>query len=250
MARNFTAANTYFRNTTVVAPSSVGTFALWLNPNWNSGDSVTHPLVGFGSAGAGTADLPDFQKFSDNNIYAGFAGGGLGDQRIKIADTGLFTSGTWAHWALTWSAAAGQTLYKNAVSKGTHTLTFPTPGLGATAGNYDNSQTGTPSANAKIAEFVRWTVILTANELSALAAGENCFRIRPASIDFYWPLWGLASPEPDLSGNAKNGTVNGTVAAVSGPPITMYSPRWPQFWEISAVVAATARQRMLMGIGQ
>ena len=40
----------------------------------------------------------------------------------------------------------------------------------------------------------------------------------------YLPMWGLSSPEPDLSGNANNGTLTGTSYA-DHPPVTGYTKK-------------------------
>ena len=54
------------------------------------------------------------------------------------------------------------------------------------------------------------------------------FGIIPAhlmsDVKGFWPLWGVATPEPDLSGNGNNGTVTGAVVA-DGPPVGVYGPR-------------------------
>jgi hypothetical protein len=77
--------------------------------------------------------------------------------------------------------------------------------------------------DAMIAEVCLWDDNLTADEASALANGVNPIRIKRNSIMGYWPIYGIASPEPDLSGNGNNGTVTGTTAA-DHPPVGRYAP--------------------------
>ena len=63
---------------------------------------------------------------------------------------------------------------------------------------------------------------LSADELRAFAfAGPYALGRVP---DGYWPIWGQASPEPDLSGSAKNGTLNGTAGLADHAPVGRYVP--------------------------
>lgn len=69
-----------------------------------------------------------------------------------------------------------------------------------------------------IAEVTLWAeVALTASEISALAQGVSPNLIRPIGRLFQWPMWGVASPEPDISGSSNNGTVTGTSLADHAP---------------------------------
>jgi hypothetical protein len=90
--------------------------------------------------------------------------------------------------------------------------------------------------NGQLADFAIWSVLLTAAEASALAKGARPNTIRSASLVNWWPLGGIQSPEPDLSGNKNNGTLTGTAPAF-GPPIAPFTPRWPQ--TLAAVAAPT-----------
>jgi hypothetical protein len=44
-----------------------------------------------------------------------------------------------------------------------------------------------------------------------------------ANLCAYWPLWGVATPEPDLSGNLNSGTVTGALLAAHAP-VGRYAP--------------------------
>lgn len=80
--------------------------------------------------------------------------------------------------------------------------------------------------NGSMADQALWGVALTTAEIVALSKGARPYTVRPASLLGYWPLDGLQSPEPDLSGNANNGTLTNTALAF-GPPLMMFTPRWP-----------------------
>ena len=79
-----------------------------------------------------------------------------------------------------------------------------------------------------IADVAVWSVILTAGEAAALRAGARPYNIRQAALTGYWPLDGLSSPEPDLSGFSNNGTLNSAPTLAAGPPIALFTPRAPQ----------------------
>jgi hypothetical protein len=67
-----------------------------------------------------------------------------------------------------------------------------------------------------IAEVANWSRTLSAAEALQLALGVPASQLVP---DHYWPLAGVASPEPDIgTATTVNGTLNGTTSA-AGPPI-------------------------------
>lgn len=76
----------------------------------------------------------------------------------------------------------------------------------------------------RLAEFAVWDAILNASEFAALALGVPAYRVRPQSLSLYVPVWGLASPEPDLSSGHRSCTVTGTTQ-VSHPPVTLFTPK-------------------------
>lgn len=81
---------------------------------------------------------------------------------------------------------------------------------------------------ATFAHAAVWNTNLTAGEISALAKGVLPLSIRPLSLRGYWPLDGLQSPEPDFSGNGNNGTLPNGSTPAAGPPVMMFTPRWPR----------------------
>lgn len=85
-------------------------------------------------------------------------------------------------------------------------------------------QDGTNPWIGRIAEVALWKGhTLTQAEVTALHNGARILSIAPAYLKGYWPLWGVATPEPDLSGNAYHGTVTGAVLA-DHAPVSRYAP--------------------------
>ncbi len=74
--------------------------------------------------------------------------------------------------------------------------------------------------NGRIAHVAMWGATLTPAEHILLARGVRPNRIRPLDLVGYWPLAGIQSPEPDLSGYGNNGVLNGT-GYVDDPPLVL-----------------------------
>ncbi len=112
---------------------------------------------------------------------------------------------------------------------------------GANSGSitrFGDDGSGSNLLGGRIADVAIWNGILSAAEFAALSNGARPYTIRPSLLVGYWPLDGLQSPEPDLSGNAFNGTLAGTASAF-GPPNMMFTPRWPEYW-LSGALAQVA----------
>jgi hypothetical protein len=62
----------------------------------------------------------------------------------------------------------------------------------------------------RVAEVGFWNVLLSDGERAALQAGVPPSRVRRTNLVAYYPLYGAASPEPDLSGGHNNGVLTGT----------------------------------------
>ena len=151
----------------------------------------------------------------------------LGDFIGRIATAGMSTNGIWYHLAGTWdggTTSAACKIYINGIQEddannesGTVTAANANSSLriiGAqqsdNGSGYDNFYDGQMSY---ISLFNR---NLSINEIR-----QDMFypgSIRKGLMGF-WPLFGSASPEPDLSGNKNNGTVTGAIKGTSDPPI-------------------------------
>lgn len=92
--------------------------------------------------------------------------------------------------------------------------------LGSAAGSPDYGD---------MAQYAWWNVALAPGEFQSLAAGIDPIYVRPASLLLSWPLYGTASPEPDWSGNVRNGTLTGTTGVdhAPTPPLVLSTPGLP-----------------------
>lgn len=139
------------------------------------------------------------------------------------APAALPATSIWIHWAATFPDASHRTLFKNGVQAATDsTATSTFSGDTAEVGAQVTSSFAFPF-NGQLAEAAIWSATLTATELLALAAGCSPKKIRPGSLVCYWALWGLHSPEIDLSGNVGNLTLTNGPTSANHAPVTLFT---------------------------
>lgn len=197
-------------------PTSACTCSIWINPGTLS--NAYNQLIGW-----------DFCHIflKSNSKLALYVNVGGNTFNYDGTGTNTLSSNTWYHIA--WTAASGVaaiTGYVNGVSDGS---VNGNSGALVQSGNFTMGwDHGTAGRNfpGKLADGAVWSTVLSASEIAALAAGIRPKDIRSSSLVGYWCLDGINSPEPDLSGNAKNGTLTGTALA-AGPPVGMFTPHWP-----------------------
>jgi hypothetical protein len=78
-------------------------------------------------------------------------------------------------------------------------------------------QAGSANFQGTIAEVGIWNQILSPAEITALQNGISPNQIREPGFAAYYPLYGIASPEPDFGGNILNGVLTGTTAGPQCP---------------------------------
>jgi hypothetical protein len=162
-----------------------------------------------------------------------------GNNRGNTAD-GVISAATWAHVVWRYNGAGGANAdrlkcYVNNVEKAlTFTGTIPAALTSATAtvkvARFGGSLTR--YWNGRIAEVVIYDHALALGEIEALYRGY----IKKVGLILYAPQWGVASPEPDLSGNCYNGTVTGAILANHAPvgryaPMPRFKPSAPPYLE-------------------
>ena len=159
--------------------------------------------------------------------------------QFKDSTTAIATGGAWTHCGGVYNIG-GDTItpYLNGVAEGGGAVTFsaatwtnapPTTtndiigGDAATAG-------GGPTAvgqqiDGRLAEFAVWVGVdigaANMRLLSQQRGGKDLLRIHRASLVYYLPLYGDASPEPAIIGTPV-GTITGTVAAAAHLPYSGY----------------------------
>jgi hypothetical protein len=163
--------------------------------------------------------------------------GTLGPAALGVdPGSGTITTGVWHHAALTYTSGNTGTIrgyLDGGLDGSTNSANSPNtyiimPSSGGCTFYFGNDPAFSRPFNGVVADGSYWNVPLTAFEIAALAKGARPLAIRPKSLLGWWPLGGLQSPEPDLSGNKNNGTLTGTTPAF-GPPVMQFTPRWPIF---------------------
>lgn len=87
-----------------------------------------------------------------------------------------------------------------------------------------NRGDGAVPFGGNIAHVAMWSTNISAGEVVLLASGVRPNSIQPLSLVGYWPLFGIPSPEPDLSQFGNNGTLTGTGFAADPPQMRSGSP--------------------------
>lgn len=178
--------------------------------------------------GTNVAIARDASGSGSNGIYLSAASGGF----FQLFANGTFssnstfgpTTGVWCQLGFSCTTNSnGLNFFANGAAAGSdasHQISS-----GATNWWIGNDIANRPAGTQ--ADFAFWNVILTAAEWAALGQGARPYQIRETALIGWWPLDGIQSPEPDLSGSAANGTLTGTAKAF-GPPLMQFTPRWPQ----------------------
>jgi hypothetical protein len=89
--------------------------------------------------------------------------------------------------------------------------------------------------NGSLAEAVIWDAALTDAEALMLGRGLSPLLVRPDNIQSYAPLYGIASPEPDICGTPRVFTLTNAPTHGAHPPLFM-----PQLPIIGNIVPAVA----------
>jgi hypothetical protein len=195
MARSFTADTHRCEHTTANVRGTVGTIACWIKPNWSSGDGAWHWFYELGDSFG--ERYPFLRHGIDNSLLGGFLS--VGD--INVADTGLFTSGTWVNFILTWDTTVRVELFKDAVSIGSNTgPTVPAAQPGITIGNVQPSHSA-QNANCTITEWAMWDRVLDSTERGHLATDKWSAGLIPSGLVVYYKLKDNVDPEPDEVGS-------------------------------------------------
>jgi hypothetical protein len=217
MARSFNGTSDIIKSTTpfTTATNSI-TLAAWFN---RTGGTSGIQIIFINGSGQSNDGYCIVASNADGKFYGIISGVAF------MSGSATYSTNTWHHGLITADGASPPNwgLYFDGVNiggRGPSTASTPTAvsaGAESASGNF---------FPGNVADAAVWTATLTQLEITALASGVRPNRIRPRSLAGWWPLDGLRSPEPDLSGFVHNGTLTGTAAAF-GPPFAPFTPRWP-----------------------
>lgn len=100
-------------------------------------------------------------------------------------------------------------------------------------------------ANGYLADAAVWNVALGTEEISAYHRGVSPLRIHPSALVSYWPLHGLASPEPDYKVGGAN-----PLTLVNSPPKAPDHPQsWRYGWAFGADIPSEIHLALAAGVG-
>ena len=221
MARSFNGSTQYGSVGSAIVTAAPLTLAAWVSPTTVTGN---YALVSIGHNAAG-----------DQRFVLGLLSSNIICQAVLNGSGGLATSAatvltnTWQHAAAVFASSTSRAAYRNGTAKGTNAtnITPGTPTITTVGAQFVGSATASFFYSGLIAEAGIWNAALSDQEIAALALGVPPFRVRPAALVGYWPLWGFGSPEPDLSGSANNLTLTATPPAANHAPVTLFTKKSP-----------------------
>ena len=160
--------------------------------------------------------LPDVAEIFINMLATPGADNGAlevaweGTLRASFTSTNLFDDDLW-HWLLLVRRSSGTfvELYVDGVSEGSSATN---PGTNATSKTIKWGGQLNSSFGGRLARCAAFARTLDINEARTFAFG----RPPSGSVDFYHEMMG-GSPEPDWSGNGRNGTLTATTVADHAP---------------------------------
>lgn len=212
MARNFdTNSDDLTKVSPAISPASAGTISFSFIPSWSSGDGVDHYFCNFITSGSQELHLV---KASDNNMYAGWIKfSPLDNDRIVLADTGLFASGTRVHLAFRWDDAANTCeLFKDGTSVASRVLALATHVVNTHAIIGNAEATTSVGCMGTMQDFALYSASLSNDEIAALAKWFSPLLVRPSALELYLPMVDGGANEQNVLG-ADVYTASGTVKA-------------------------------------
>lgn len=210
-ARMFDGSSSY-ANSAITWSGSVGSISAWVKLNsTNSACAVasigsaanTRHHIGFSSGGIPTATTV--------NSSGGTTASALGSANPC-------SSNVWVHLTGVFASSTSRKIYLDGVPVATNTSAVTVASFDRiTAAMRVNGSAVGLFCPGSIAELGVWNVALTDAEVASLGAGARPIRVRPASLKFYSPLAGEASPEVNFIGTAA--TLTNAPTAVAHPRV-------------------------------
>jgi hypothetical protein len=240
MARNFPTSGDYITASAIPEITGNRTLSVWYNFGTTPGSGFPNRACIISKSDTTANYLWNFHATNTQWIFEFTTGPST---FVGISFNFTPDTGVWHHLFIsTDNSTAGTLFLLDGVSQ-TVGGTGGTPNGSGTGGSrqFACQVPGNDPLVGKMADLAIWNVKLTLLEGQALAKGIRPPAVRPLSLQMYFPLDGLQSPEPDLSGNKASGTLTGS-SLTFGPPFTMFTPRWP----MGAVLPMPIPQFILM----
>lgn len=223
MARDFSGNAADFLNIGDPSATDITGTALTIS-FWINADTVTGGVVQ-GCFMKSNFSAQQLQYGVGLNGTTLFAQIGDGTNIDDAGGTVVFSTATWYHIAMVKNGTGAGALksYVNGTQDGSVTSNRSIAHFAVNV-NFGRYADAGHAFDGRIAEPAIWAASLTADEISALAKGASPVMVHSANLKGHWPFWGSGSPEPDLSGNGNNATVNGTVPSANHAPVGRYAP--------------------------
>lgn len=211
MSRNLPGAvgsNLNAGNTAAVNISGTeASWAGWINPA-----AVTGTQSLMGKVASLAASGYQYNPYMSAANLGLIVGDGTGIDSIASSVDTAFVANAWQMWGIRKGGGIAR-FFRNGLKVGGDVAT--TRSIAAQVSNLrlGGRDPADIFFNGLMAEFALWNVALTDEEFLSLGRGVCPLFIRPASLRGYWPLFGLAYPEADLSGGGSNITQTGAVPA-------------------------------------
>ncbi len=246
MSRLFVAANLdVLKNATTPITGYPVTLAAWVRSN---NASLKQWLLGiYDGAGSSCFGL---RLATTNDVVEAYVDNGTTNAQAITSTT--LSVNTWGHACAVFTSATSHAAYLNGAGKGTDATNLTPTSLDRIAIGARNNVTDTQFMSGDIAFPAMWNVAFTDAEVAAAASGIDPCRMRPDALVGCWPIWGLHSPEIDLTSGGRLMTVTGTTVS-NGPPIQPFSRRFRRGFTDQAAGApppSGGHRALLLGVGR
>jgi hypothetical protein len=229
MARLFNGSSDSAHVALDLSNTNIITISFWLywNAFANNDALAMEYSSNFNTNPGGFLVDPNNSSPSPGTFTVGISGGGE-----TVAVFTRPSAAVWHQYVLTINhALAGSSAIPNIYVDGVaQSLTYPfalsaPQNFGNFTLNFMSRATTSLFGAGRMADFALWQgVLLTQLEAQGLALGTRPYMVRPASLRAYFPMDGIASPEPDMVGPFRNNLLLTGTSRVFGPPVGPYSP--------------------------
>lgn len=196
MSRSFVGSNQYGSLSTFTFTATPCTIAAWVKTDSTGGSAKTVVALG--------GNLSHYHLVGQSTALGKwYIASRAGGTERYAASTTVPSTSAWVHICGVFGSTTSRVIYINGVSEGSD-ANFANPtvtklGVGV---RVDGAiPASTPGyLTGQIRDAVVWGVALSAAQVASLAKGASPLIVAPASLAFFCPLVGEASPEPNVRG--------------------------------------------------